>query len=503
MSAPSVALLSMRGVTKRFGSSHALDGVDLEVGRGEIHALVGENGAGKSTLMKVLAGAHAPDAGTIELDGAPFAPARPADALRAGIAMIYQELSLAPHLSIEDNLMLGRERARFGVLARGTMRARVREALEQLGHGDLDPRRRVRALGPGGRQLIEVARALIGQARIIVMDEPTSSLAADDTERLFEVMRRLKARGVSIIYISHFLDEVTRVADRYTVLRDGRSVDSGRIESTPIASLIEKMVGRKITELFPRIAHTPREVVLTVAELRGVRLPRRAGLALRRGEILGLAGLVGAGRTELLRALYGLDPVRAGAVTIAGVTSGTAAPSERLAQGVGLLSEDRKQEGLALDRSIAENVTLSRLGPFLWHGWLSARRQAAAAASWIAQLDIRSRGPAQRVRDLSGGNQQKVALARLLHHDVDVLLLDEPTRGVDVGSKAEIYRLIGTLAAQGKAVVFVSSYLPELLGVCDRIAVMHRGVLGPAREVREWTEASIMAAATRGEGIVG
>ncbi|MFO0981496.1 MAG: sugar ABC transporter ATP-binding protein [Planctomycetota bacterium] len=488
----------MRGVQKRFGGSIALAGVDLEVVRGEVHALVGENGAGKSTLMKVLAGAHRPDEGVIELDGEPFAPASPAQALRAGIAMIYQELSLAPHLSIEDNLMLGREQSRGGILRRGAMRASVRATLAQLGHGELDPRRKVAALGPGARQMVEVARALMSDARIVVMDEPTSSLSQADTERLFAVMQRLKQRGVSVIYISHFLDEVTRVADRYTVLRDGATVATGTIAAVTIDQLIEKMVGRRVADLFPHVPHSVGEVIVAIDALQGVRLPRCASFELRRGEILGVAGLVGAGRTEMLRALFGLDLVRAGTITIASVRSCASTPHQRLREGVGMLSEDRKHEGLALNRSIAENITLSRLEPFLELGWLRKQLRNAATARWIERLAIRSTGPAQRVRDLSGGNQQKVALARLLHHDVDVLLLDEPTRGVDVGSKAEIYRLIGQLAAQGKAILFVSSYIPELLGVCDRVAVMHRGTLGRGRAVGEWTQESIMAQATRG-----
>ncbi|MEW6073233.1 MAG: sugar ABC transporter ATP-binding protein [Planctomycetota bacterium] len=492
------AVLRMRGVRKTFGVVVALDGVDLDVAAGEVHGLIGENGAGKSTLMKVLSGAHRPDGGAIELAGISFRPAGPADARRRGVAMIYQELNLAPHLTVEENVMLGRERRCCGVVRRREMRADVRRALDVLRHPEISPRARVADLGPGPRQLVEIARALVGDVRVLVLDEPTSSLSRRDSEQLFAVVRRLRDRGVAIVYISHFLEEVKQVGDRFTVLRDGRSVGSGEVASTPVSALIQLMVGRDIAEVFPRVPHVPGEVVLRVDSLAGELLPRSAGFELRRGEILGIAGLVGAGRTELVRALFGLDPVRRGEVTVARVRAARATPARRLAQGLGMLSEDRREEGLALGLSIAANATLSRLGPFGRGGWLSRRRQGAAAAEWLARLDIRARDPWQPAAELSGGSQQKVALARLLHHDVDVLLLDEPTRGIDVASKVAVYRLIGELAARGKAILMVSSYLPELRGVCDRIAVMHRGVLGAARPAAARTESEILDEATRG-----
>jgi ribose transport system ATP-binding protein len=464
-----------------------------------VHALVGENGAGKSTLLEILAGAIAPDAGTLTLAGAAYAPARPADAFVRGIATIHQELLLAPHLSILDAVMLGRERRRFGWLDRHAMRPRVVAALAELGRADLAPERRVLELGPAERQLVEIARALAFDARVLVMDEPTSSLARADVERLFAVVRSLRARGVAIVYVSHHLEEIAALADRYTVLRDGAVVGTGAMAGTSLSTLVELMAGRRLGELFPRIDHAPGDVVLQVEALAGARRPLDASFALRRGEILGIAGLVGAGRTELLRALFGLDPVRAGRVRIGGVVDAGRSPRERIAQGIGMLSEDRKLEGLALERSIAENVTLSRLRPFARLGWIALSRRDAAADAAIARLAIRASGPAQRARELSGGNQQKVAIARLLHQDADVLLLDEPTRGVDVRSKAEIYRAIGELAAAGKAILMVSSYVPELLGLCDRIAVMRRGMLGAARPATEWSETSLVEAAAVGE----
>lgn len=476
----------MRGVRKAFGAVQALAGVDLEVRPGEVHALIGENGAGKSTLMKVLSGAHRADEGAMELEGRPYQPRGPLHAREQGVAMIYQELTLAPHLTVLENVWLGRERTRSGLLDRAAMRPVVEAALKRLDHPDIAPDVRVADLGPGARQLVEVARALVGEARVLVMDEPTSSLSKRDTERLFTVVDRLRADGVSIIYISHFLEEVEQIADRFTVLRDGQTVGSGRIGEVALDEIIRLMVGRSLDEVFPEVPHARGPAALEVADLAGPRALRRASFTLHGGEILGIAGLVGAGRTELLRVLQGLEPARGGRV------SGPAVGR------TGLLSEDRKEEGLALNRSLGENLTLGALGPVLRGPWLSHSRRRAVTRRWIDELAVRCAGPEQAIGDLSGGNQQKIALARLLHADLPVLLLDEPTRGVDVGSKVEIYRLLGRLAAEGRALLMVSSYLPELLGVCDRIAVMHRGVLGAARPTADWTEHALLEEATRG-----
>lgn len=494
-------LLQMRGIRKRFGSTVALESVDFSVEPGEVHALIGENGAGKSTLMKILSGAVAPDAGDMAIDGVAHRPHDPAVARRQGIAMIYQELTLAPHLTVEDNITLGLEGHPLGLLQRRRVRSRVREVLDILHHPEIAPTRRLGELRVGSQQLVEVARALFADAKIIVMDEPTSSLSQADTEALFEVIGRLKQSGVAIVYISHFLEEVRRVADRFTVLRDGRNAGAGVVAETSIGDIVEMMVGRKLTEMFPRVEHDVGDPMLALEDLWGKALPCGVSLTLRRGEILGIAGLVGAGRTEMLRAVYGLEPVRRGAIrvgTVRGAARRVRHPSHRLAQGVGLLSEDRKEEGLAVRLSLADNLTLANLGDFSRGGWLNLRRQRRTAWEWIRRIEIRARAPGQPVADLSGGNQQKVALARLLQQDLDVLLLDEPTRGVDVGSKVQIYKLIGELAAQGKAILFVSSYLPELLGVCDTLAVMHRGQLSDVRPVNEWSEHGIMSWATTG-----
>jgi ribose transport system ATP-binding protein len=488
----------MTGIAKRFGSTQALRGVDLALLPGEVHALVGENGAGKSTLMKVLSGAVQADAGSMMLDGKHYQPAGPQDARRRGVAMIYQELTLAPHLSVEANMMLGLEHSFLGFVRRRLHDRRVHEALAVLEHPEIRPDGLVSGLSPAAQQLVEIARALLIDARVLVFDEPTSALTQEDTRRLFGLMRRLRQRGVTLVYISHFLEEVQEIADRVTVLRDGQNVATGAAGDFSRDRIIELMVGRSVTEQFPRVPHRQGEPLLELKDVAGLELPRGVSLTLHRGEILGVAGIIGAGRTELLRAVFGLDPVRSGQVVIKMVSSAAANPRLRIRQGVGLLSEDRKQEGLALDQSIADNLTYSRLGPYRRFGFLSLGRRREAVREWLAKLAVRCTGPEQAVAELSGGNQQKVALGRLLHQHADVLLLDEPTRGVDVGSKAEIYRLVGELAAQGKAVLFVSSYLPELLGVCDRLAVMARGRLSPVRPVSEWDPEQVMAYATGG-----
>jgi ribose transport system ATP-binding protein len=491
----------MNGVTKRFGPTQALRGVDLELRPGEVHALVGENGAGKSTLMKVLSGAVRADAGRMNLDGKEYAPSGPQDARRHGVAMIYQELTLAPHLSVEANVMLGLEESQLGFLREKKHRQRVRAALAVLEHPEIHPDAPVSRLGPAAQQLVEIARALILDSRVLVLDEPTSSLTRPDAERLFALMRRLKERGVTLVYISHFLEEVEEVADRFTVLRDGQSVGGGSVREFARERIIEMMVGRSLQEQFPRVPHVPGDTVLELRDLAGLEQPRGVSLILKRGEILGLAGVVGAGRTELLRAIFGLDVVRSGQVIVKAVAHHRAGPRRRIEEGLGLLSEDRKQEGLTLDQSIADNLTYTRLGPYSRFCWLNLRRRGKAVRDWLTRLGVRCRGPEQTVGELSGGNQQKVALGRLLHQQADVLLLDEPTRGVDIGSKAEIYRLIGELAANGKAVLFVSSYLPELLGICDRLAVMARGRLSPVRPAGEWTAEQVMAYATGGTAL--
>ncbi|MEX2303277.1 MAG: sugar ABC transporter ATP-binding protein [Bryobacterales bacterium] len=485
---------------KSFGATRALDGVDFELQAGEVHALIGENGAGKSTLMKVLAGVHQPDAGSISIDGEPYQPSTPLEARHRGVAMIYQELALAPQLTVAENVLLGVEPTRRSFWGRGQLdhaaaAQLTRDALDTLGHPEIRPEAIAGSLSIGAQQLAEIARALVTQARIVVLDEPTSSLTRPDVERLFEVVRKLAGQGVSVVYISHFLEEVEQIADSFTVLRDGRSVGSGATRKVSRDEIIRWMVGRELKEMFPRVPHAPGDPILSLDQLAVAPAVQEASFELRRGEILGIAGLIGAGRTEMLRAIFGLEPIASGRVRLAAF-EGAATPATRLRQGLGLLSEDRKNEGLAVRMSVEDNLVLSRLDPYARFGWLSGNAVRQGAAGWIEKLGIRTAAPDSPVESLSGGNQQKVQLARLLHHDCDVLLLDEPTRGIDVASKVHIYDWIGRLAAEGKAVLFVSSYIPELLGICDRLAVMHRGRLTPPAPVEQWDEHSIMLAAT-------
>lgn len=492
-------LLSMSGISKRFGATQALDNVALSVPAGRVLALIGENGAGKSTLMKIISGAHAPDSGTMLLGDAPYAPDGPHEARLAGVSMIYQELNLARDLSVEDNIMLGQECRRFGragfaILDRMAQREKVQAALRLLGHPDLRPETPVGELSIAVQQLVEIARALVADSKVIVFDEPTSSLTKQDVESLFTVIRKLRKKGLGIVYISHFLEEIRQVCDCYAVLRDGRSVGQGELAGTTDSQIVSLMVGRNVSDLFPTVPHTPGEVLLKIDQLSGERSPQGVTLEIRRGEILGLSGLIGAGRTELARCLFGLDPVANGTVTVGEITP-AATTSARIAAGLGLVSEDRKTEGLAQTRSIADNMTYSRLRPYTRFGWLDLNRRREEVVRWMSRLQVKAASPEQTIGELSGGNQQKVAIARVLHQQADILLLDEPTRGIDVGTKSEIYRLMGELAAEGKAIIFISSYLTELMAVCDRIGVMSRGQLREVRAAADWTEEAIMSVA--------
>ncbi len=494
------ARFEMRGIVKRFGATAALAGVDLTVGAGEVCGLVGENGAGKSTLMAILAGALRADAGEMMLDSRPFAPANPMTARRAGVAMIYQELSLAPDLTVAENILLGVEPTRVGLIDRQSMQRLAASALAELGRASLRPEQLVGALSVAEQQLVEIARAIAIGSRIVVLDEPTSSLGRDDVTHLFALIRRLRARGHAVVYISHFIEEVREVCDRIVVLRDGRVAGGGSASTSP-EEIVRLMVGREVGELYPRTARVPGDALLQVDGLE----PGGASFTLHRGEILGVAGLIGAGRTELLRAIFGLDPVRSGRIRVGAYTGG-ALPEQRWAQGLGMVSEDRKAEGIAVGLDVADNLTLTRLTGMGPASLVLPRQQRSTAAEWIARLGIKCLGPRQAVGELSGGNQQKVALARLLHHDVDVLLLDEPTRGIDIKSKAQFYQTINALVASSqpegrkpRAVLLVSSQLPELLGLSDRIAVMHRGRLGEPRPAAEWDEHRLMLAATGAE----
>ena len=488
--------LRLIDIRKSFGATKALRGVSVDIAPGEVHALIGENGAGKSTLMKVLSGAHTADSGTMELGGAPYQPDGPHDARLKGVAMIYQELNLALHLSAQENILLGAESATLGWIDRKAARERAQAALAQLGHESLDLDRLAGTFSIAEQQVIEIARALVTKPKVLIMDEPTSSLTQADTEKLFTTILRLKQQGVSVIYISHFLEECRRIADRYTVLKDGETVGTGDMRDVTIDRIVTLMTGREVKDLYPRKAHATGAVVLEVKAAASAPKLRRASFQLRSGEIFGLGGLIGAGRTELLRTIFALDDCEAGEVCVVDAPAKRVNPHVRWTQGVGLLSENRKEEGLMLTQSIADNITLTKHEAFGRFGWVSGRRQRVAAQKWIDELRVKCRAPVQAIGELSGGNQQKVALARLLEHPARIFLLDEPTRGIDVGSKAQIYQLIGDLAGAGKAVVVISSYLPELLGLCDTIGVMCRGELAAVRPRSEWNEQEIMRVAT-------
>ena len=471
-------LLELREIAKRFGATVALAEVSLSVRAGEVLALVGENGSGKSTLMRVVAGAIRPDSGSMQLDGVAFAPSDPAQARRLGVAMIYQELSLCPDLSVLENIVLGVEGR--------DDRSRASAALRRLGYEHLSLDQRVGDLSIAARQIVEIARAVASDARVIILDEPTSSLTAADAASLFTVIESLSEDGRAIIYISHILEEIARLADRVVILRDGVSVAEGPKSQFSKEDLVRLMVGRSISELYPRAPHTPGEVLLSTQALSGMAKPMGVSLEVRKGEVLGIAGLNGAGRTELLRLMFGLDAIRSGTME-----PRAARPAVRWAQRIGLLSEDRKEEGLALGLSLADNLTL----PALDRWWVSPRGLEDTTKDWMGRLEVKAREPGQVIGELSGGNQQKIALARLLNRDCELMLLDEPTRGIDVGSKQLIYQKIDEAAVAGKAVILVSSYLPELMGVCDRIAVMRNGRLSEARPVAQWTAESLLAEA--------
>lgn len=485
----------MHNIHKAFGATKALSGVDLTVEAGQVHILVGENGAGKSTLMKILTGVHAPDEGEIRFLGQPFAATHPKNALLAGIAMIYQEFNLALHLPVHSNIFLGHEEAKSGCVQKKEQRQRTRELFKQL-DADIDPDVPVRQLGVAQRQLVEIARALSVDAKLIVMDEPTAALSDKETQKLFHVIRSLREKGVGIIYISHYLEEFGVIGDVFTVLRDGEKAGYGDMASTTPERLIQMMVGRTIEDLYPRTPHNPGEVLFRVRNLSSPNGTNNVNLEVRQGEITGIAGLVGTGRTEMLRALFGLDPGQLDELWIEGVTVLSPTPRNLTRNRVGLLSEDRAGEGLAQNLSIAVNMTLSIPEKISRHGIVSYTRLKNFSWDLIRKVGVKAESPEQKVNQLSGGNQQKVALARLLGAGTKVLLLDEPTRGIDVGSKVEIYKLIDRLAREGHGIVMVSSYLPELFGMCDSLYVMFRGRLSRKYAIDEINEDGVMALAT-------
>jgi len=477
-------LLRMSAIAKSFPGVRALDGVDFEVAAGEVHALLGENGAGKSTLLKILAGAQAADHGTIEIAGRPVTLATPQDSQRHGVVTIYQEFTLAPNLSVAENVFIGREPG-SRLFVDGRALARATEALTRRIGLDRSPDTLVRQLSVAEQQMVEIARALSMQSRLIVMDEPTSALSQAEVEKLFRLVADLKAEGISTIFVTHRLEEVFRICDRFTVLRDGRNAGAGRVAGSTVEDIIRLMVGRELAALNQRRAGAaPGPVALSVDRLVRLRTPtsptaielRNVSFEVRQGEVLGIAGLIGAGRTETARAIFGADPVDSGRLLVAGREVAIRSPQEAIRHGIGLVPEDRKQQALFLSLAIRTNLTITVLDRISrWLPFIDGRKEAELVADYRRRLNIRMAGPDQLVGNLSGGNQQKVVLARWLALGPRVLIVDEPTRGIDVGAKVEVHNLLFEMANSGIAVIAISSELPEILAVADRIVTMREG----------------------------
>jgi ABC-type sugar transport system ATPase subunit len=486
-------VVRLKGVSKEFPGVLAVDGVNLEIVPGEVHVVAGENGAGKSTLMKLLSQVERPSKGEIEIGGSAVEFRGPGHAQALGVAMVYQEFALAPHLSVAENLFLGREPMRAGLINRGAEKAAAGKLLERVGL-KVAPEQSAGSLTVADQQRVEIAKALAIDAKIVIMDEPTATLAEREIEGLFGVIRGLTSQGIAVLYISHRLDEIFRIADRVTVMRDGKVVDTVPISELDEDKLVRLMVGRDIGNLYPKPEVEIGEVLLRVSGVsRGEKL-KDCSFDLRAGEILGFAGLVGAGRTELARAVFGADRVDSGTVELEGQSVRIKNPQSAIDAGIGYLTEDRKGEGLALQLGVDQNITLANLPGSL--GFINLAKEREIARRRRDELNIRTPSIRRRVQVLSGGNQQKVVVARWLETRAKVLFFDEPARGIDVGAKAEMFGLIGELAKEGRGIVIISSYLPELLNMCDRILVMHEGEVAGIIGREEFSEERIIALAT-------
>jgi ribose transport system ATP-binding protein len=496
-------LVEMTGITKDFPGVHALADATFELRPGEVHALVGENGAGKSTLMKILAGVYQPDAGEIRFKGEPVEVTNPRTALDLGISMIHQELNLAPHLTVAQNIFLGREprgRVRF-MVDDGQLNRQAQDLIDRL-HLKLDPRARVGDLKIAQQQMVEIAKALSFNAAVLVMDEPTAALTETEIEELFRIIRDLRSEGVGVVHISHRLEELKQISDRITVMRDGRYVATIETAEATIPVVINMMVGRTIYEEAPEIPPASAEVVLEVRHLTRGRMVRDVSFVLHRGEILGVAGLVGAGRTEVVRAIFGADRPESGEIFVHGKRATIGSPTDAVRLGIAYLSEDRKRYGLALGMDVETNVVLASLQRFLASfGRVDTKRTKAVAEARVKDLGIKTPSVRQRTRNLSGGTQQKVVVAKWLTADTDILIFDEPTRGIDVGAKSEIYHLLNELAREGKSIVMISSELPEILRMSHRIVVMCEGRLTGELSGVEATQEAIMTLATQRESV--
>ncbi|MFX1738325.1 sugar ABC transporter ATP-binding protein [Paraburkholderia sp. A1RI_3L] len=497
-----IPLISVTKLSKSFPGVRALHEVQFELMAGEVHALMGENGAGKSTLMKILAGVYTRDSGDMLYDGQPVHFQSPREAQALGIGIIHQELQLMNHLTVAQNMFIGREpRKGFGLfLDEDRLNAQAREILARM-HVKIDPRAIVDTLTVAKQQMVEIAKALSFDSRVLIMDEPTSALNDAEIAELFRIIHQLKSRGVGVIYISHKMDELKQIADRVTVMRDGEYVATVSAQQTSVETIIGMMVGRTLTDVEPPdSAASKGQVALEVKRLNAGPLVKDVSFTLHKGEILGFAGLMGAGRTEVARAVFGADPIESGEIVVKGAKATIRRPSDAVRHGIGYLSEDRKRFGLATGMDVESNIVMSNLRKFLVSGFFLRRAQIRKTAShFIRLLAIRTPSAAQEVRLLSGGNQQKVVIAKWLERDCDVLFFDEPTRGIDVGAKTEIYKLLRALAAQGKAIVMISSELPEILRMSDRIVVMCEGRITGELSANEATQERIMQLATQRE----
>jgi rhamnose transport system ATP-binding protein len=488
-------VLALEGVSKSFPGVRALSDISFDVRAGEVHALLGENGAGKSTLIKIMSGVHRADSGTMTLDGRPVSLASPQEAQAAGIATIYQELLLFPELTVAENIFMGHQpRTRLKAIDWGAMRARARELLGSLDIHDLDVAAPVGMLSVGNRQRVEIAKALSQNARVLIMDEPTAALTGHDVERLFRIVRLLRQRGVGIVYISHRLEEIFLLADRVTVLRDGEFVATKLVAETDHDDLIHMMVGRRIEALFPKVPARIGDVVLELEDVVRRPMTRGVSLKLRAGEILGIAGLVGSGRSELAEVIFGMTPLEEGVIRVAGEPVRIDSPRDAVRLGIAYVPEDRGRQGLIRPMAIDENVSLASLGRVSHGAFIDRRAEDDLAQDSMKRFHIRASGIDQIVGKLSGGNQQKVGLSKWLATEPRILIMDEPTRGIDVGAKAEIHRLMGEFAQKGMAILMISSELPEVMGMSDRILVMRSGriVAEVAREAA--TQAGLAAA---------
>lgn len=493
-------LLEMKGITKSFPGVKALDGVNFSLKSGEIHALLGENGAGKSTLMKILSGVYQKDQGEILLDGKPVVVNGPREAQKMGVGIIHQELNLVPALTAMENIFLGQEPKHFfGFVDKGEMRRRAGDLLKRLGT-NIQPDDVVADLSIGMQQMVEIAKALSYETRILIMDEPTAALTERESEHLFEIVRQLAAAGVGIVYISHRMEELFALSDRITVMRDGTYVGTVVTKETEFDDLIRLMVGRELTERYPkRNAKIGAEVLRVEGLSRGDTL-QDVSLSVKAGEIVGLSGLMGAGRTELARAVFGIDAVETGTISMHGQVLRIHSPIDAIRSGIALITEDRKNQGLVLSMSVGDNVSLAVLGDLSRGSFISSAKEKSLVDQQIADLRIKTPHAAQLVRNLSGGNQQKVVIGKWLSIKPKLLIMDEPTRGVDIGAKVEIYQIMNRLASEGVAILMVSSELPEVLGMSDRIVVMCRGRIAAELTKQEATQEKIMAYAAGGNG---